>query len=178
MTTGPAVLKVSETTYSSSGEFETFFAAQRVSAVRLAYLLCGDAGAAEELAADAFAKMYAAWQRADLVNPEAYLRRSLVNAARSRGRRRALERRELMRRTVRAYEALLADQAADRQLLVVALSRLPLHQRAPIVLRFFEDLSERDTAAVLGKDIGTVKSSVSRGLKRLREILETKEWEQ
>lgn len=177
MTTNPAVLQGSEPAYSASRDFEAFFAAQRVPAVRLAYLLCADRGVAEELAADAFTRMYAAWQRRDLLNPEAYLRRSLVNAVRSRARRRVLEGRELMRRSVRAHEVSLVDQAADRQVLVLALSRLPLHQRAPIVLRFFEDLSERDTAAVLGKDIGTVKSSVSRGLTRLRQILETKEWE-
>lgn len=167
---------MSEPAYSSARDFEAFFSVQRVPAVRLAYLLCGDVAAAEELSADAFTKMYAAWQRADhLQNPEAYLRRSLVNAVRSRARRRVLEHRELMRRTVRDREPSSAEQVADRQVLVLALSQLPLHQRAPIVLRFFEDLSERDTAAVLGKDIGTVKSSVSRGLTRLRQILETKE---
>lgn len=118
------------------------------------------------------------WRRRDLSDPGAYLRRVVLNEVRSRARRRVLERRELTRRAGNVHEAPLADRATDRRVLVDALLQLPLHQRAAIVLRFFEDLSERDTAAVLGKDVGTVKSSVSRGLARLRQTLEMKEWEQ
>lgn len=177
MTTEPAVEGWPECVHATAGDFEAFFASQRIPAVRLAFLLCGDAAVAEEVAADALAKVYGAWSRRRLDSPEAYLRRVLVNEVRSRGRRRILERRELVRRSRPVPPELLADRFADRQVLVDALARLPMHQRAPIVLRFFEDLSERDTAAVLGKDVGTVKSSVSRGLARLREMLERKDWD-
>lgn len=176
MTTDPAVLTQAERRYGDSASFDEFFASQRVPAVRFAYLLCGDATAAEEIAAEALAKICAVWRRRDISDPVAYLRRSLVNEVRSRVRRRVLERRQLSRRADQVQEPLLADRAVDHQALVAALLSLPLHQRAPIVLRFFEDLSEHETAEVLGKDIGTIKSSVSRGLARLRQTLDTKEW--
>jgi len=154
-----------------AADFEGFYALQRVPAMRFAFLMCGDQALAEEIAAEALAKVFKSWQRQAISDPEAYLRRAVVNEVRSRGRRRILERREQQRHTVRPVSADSAERSADHHILTQAVLRLPVHQRAPIVLRYFEDLSETDTAIVLGKSIGTVKSSVTRGLARLRDLL-------
>lgn len=141
-------------------------------AVRLAYLLTGDHHQAEDVVADAMAKVYVKWRqgRVDDVGP--YLRRAVANQANSRLRRRYLERREASRRTgddrgVR----LVDDHAADRDAVWQAIQQLPDRQRQVVVLRYYEDLSEADTADVLGISTGTVKSSLSRGLSRLEQLL-------
>jgi RNA polymerase sigma factor (sigma-70 family) len=118
------------------------------------------------------AKVYVKWRqgRVDDVGP--YLRRAVANQANSRLRRRYLERREASRRTgddrgVRMVD----DQAADRDAVWQAIQQLPDRQRQVVVLRYYEDLSEADTADVLGISAGTVKSSLSRGLARLEQLL-------
>lgn len=140
--------------------------------VRLAYLLVGDAGQAEDIVADAFARVWPRWERGEVRDLGPYLRRAVVNHANSRLRRRYLERRVAARRSgddrgVR----LVDDDAADRDEIWAALARLPQGQRSAVVLRYFEDLSEAETAAVLDVSVGTVKSQVSRGLRRLRELV-------
>jgi RNA polymerase sigma-70 factor (sigma-E family) len=148
------------------------FAHHQPYVLRLAYLLCGDPHRAEDLAAEAFARVYPHWRRGAVLDERAYLRRAVVNEARSKGRRSVLERREVERRTARGRGDRAADdQVVDRDLLEQALRRLPARQRAVIVLRFYEDLTEAATAEVLGMRIGTVKSQTSRAMERLRQIL-------
>ncbi len=151
--------------------FERFYRAQRDRTVRFAFLLTGDRSAAEDVAAEAFARVYRKWRTVRIDNADGYLRRVVVNEVRSRGRRQFLDRRERHGRGVTAVRSAGSERVVDHHVLVEALVLLPVHQRAPIVLRYFEDLSEADTARLLGWSVGAVKSSVSRGLTRLREIV-------
>lgn len=160
-------------TSSPSGpDFADLFAAHRVEAFRLAYLLCGDRDRADDLVADAFVKVYRRWRKGGIDNPRAYLRRTVVNEANSRFRRVALERREAARqwgddRGVKGPD----DQVAESEAVAAALAKLPVRQRSAVVLRYYADLPEREVAEILGVSIGTVKSSVSRALERMRPLL-------
>lgn len=154
--------------------FATVFDAHQRQAVRLAYLLCGDHHQAEDIVADAFVKVWKQWSKGRVDNVGAYLRRAVVNETNSKLRRRYLERGEAQRRTgddrgVRRID----DDAADRDQMYQALLRLPQKQRAAIILRYYEDLTEAETAEALGVSLGTVKSNVSRGMDRLRQLLGT-----
>ena len=136
-------------------------------AARFAYLLTGDRALAEDLTQEAFVRMYARFR--DLRNPDAfpwYLRKTVLNLARSHFRRANVE-----RAYVRSESRVPVSPQPDlgsREEMWQALLGLPQRQRAAIVLRYYEDLSEKDTADVMGCPVGTVKSLVSRGLERLR----------
>src|SRR5688572_32676184 len=96
-------------------EFADVYAAHHAEALRLAYLLCGDAHRAEDAVADAFVKVYRRMRRGDITSPRAYVRRAVVNELNSRFRRLALERREAAKRTGDDRGARSADeQLADR----------------------------------------------------------------
>ncbi|MCC5949230.1 MAG: SigE family RNA polymerase sigma factor [Nitriliruptoraceae bacterium] len=155
-----------------ASSFATIFNAHHRQAVRLAYLLTSDADQAEDIVAEAFAKVYVRWRKGEVRDVGAYLRRAVVNEANSTLRRRYLARAQASRRTgddrgVR----LVDDQATDHDTVWAALQQLPTRQRQAVVLRYFEDLSEADTAEILGVSVGTVKSQVSRGLDRLGRVL-------
>ena len=130
--------------------------------VRFAHLLTGSNEVAEELVQDAFVQLRRGWERA--ANPPAYLRVVVANNCRSWHRRRGLELRRQPSPTGPAE--LGADELWD------AIQALPFRQRAAIVLRFYEDMSEAEAAAVLGCRPGTVGSAVHRGLARLREVID------
>lgn len=156
----------------AAASFAEVFNAHHRRAVRLAWLLTGDPHVAEDVVADAFAKVWVQWERGRVDDVGPYLRRAVVNQANSRGRRKLLERREEQRRSgddrgVRLHD----DHLADRDEVWQALGMLPPRQRQTVVLRYYEDLSEADTAETLGVSVGTVKSQVSRGLDRLRELI-------
>lgn len=152
--------------------FAELYAAHYAEAVRLAYLLCGQQERAEDAVADAFVKVWRAWRRGRIDSPRAYIRRAVVNTVNSRFRRLALERRELTRRSGDARGARAADEhLSERDELFAALAKLPQRQRTAIVLRYWEDLSEAGTAEVMGVATGTVKSSVSRGIATLRDLV-------
>jgi RNA polymerase sigma-70 factor (sigma-E family) len=153
-------------------DFTALYMAHRQMAMRLAYLLVGDTDRAEDAVAEAFARIYPKWRRGKVTNFQAYLRRSVLNEVRDKGRRRFLERREEQRRRPEPSVDPGEDAATERQVLVRELNRLPMRQRAVVVLRYYEDFSEQDTATLLGVSVGSVKSSASRGLQRLRERLE------
>jgi RNA polymerase sigma-70 factor (sigma-E family) len=142
-------------------------------AIRLAYLLTGDRALAEDLVQDAFVKL--AGRLVHLRDPgafDAYLRRTVVNLANSHFRRKRLERAYLKReRGGLVTEETLPDPG-PRDELWEAMSRLSPRQRAAIVLRFYEDLSEQRVAEILKCRPGTVKSLVSRGLAVLRGEIE------
>ncbi|HEU5224982.1 MAG TPA: SigE family RNA polymerase sigma factor [Actinomycetota bacterium] len=150
---------------------EALYRAHAAEALRLGYLLTGDRLLAEDLVQDAFVRVLGRFR--DLRNKDAfwwYLRRTIVNLSSSTFRRRRVERGWLA--SQRADEAAPADgDVGERDRLRHALMKLRPEQRAAIVLRFYEDLSESDTAEALGVPLGTVKSTVSRGLERLRKAL-------
>lgn len=136
--------------------------------VRLAFVLTGDAGVAEEVVQEAFVRVWRSWdglRHADAGG--AYLRVTVVNLATSVLRRRALELRHRVRRTDDAVEV---DPGGRLDVLRV-ISALPPRQRACIALRFYEDLSESETAKVLGISIGTVKSQTFKALRRLEKVM-------
>lgn len=141
-----------------------------------ATLLTGDRHRAEELLQDCLVKLYVRWRRAATDDPHAYLRRMLVNGNVSWWRRR---RRELLTsdtpETPDPYAHRPTDQLDQRDGLRHALRALPERQRAVVVLRHIEDLSEKDTAAALGCSVGTVKSQNARAMARLRTALRENE---
>lgn len=157
---------------SEGAAFATVFNAHHREAVRLAYLLVGDAHQAEDVVADAFAKVFVRWRRGGIRDVGAYVRRAVVNEANSKLRRRYLERRHADRRDgddrgVRRID----EDTADRDAVWRALAQLPPRQRAAVVLRYHQDLSEADAADALGCSVGTVKSQTARGLQKLEALL-------
>jgi RNA polymerase sigma-70 factor (sigma-E family) len=156
--------------------FAEVFEEQRPRALRLAYAMTGDALLAEDVVAEAFARVYASWLRGGVRDPDAYVRRAVVNEVRTRWRRRAVQRRHLPTTAAREPSTpSTAESVADIDRLQHALSTLPPRVRAVVVLRIVDDYSEHRTAEVLGCSAGTVKSYLSRGLERLRKELSTGE---
>jgi RNA polymerase sigma-70 factor (sigma-E family) len=150
--------------------FEAFVRAHGTSLVRLAGALTGDPGASEEIVQSALVRVFVRWRRLD--NPLAYTRQVVVNLCRDRGR--AAVRRELV--GLPGTEIAAPDVFGlhdDRDLLVRAVRALPYRQRAVLVLRFWQDLTEQQAADALGVRPGTVKSQTSRALQKLRELLDT-----
>lgn len=136
--------------------------------VRFCALVSGEPSAAEDLAQEAFVRTAERIDRVDVAKVGAYLRRTALNVWKNRLRRLMVERRARARRPDEPPEP---SSAEDRDLLWSAVRRLPPGQRACLALRFYEDLSERETAEVMGCSIGTVKSQTSRALARLRKEL-------
>ncbi len=151
-------------------DFRSYVAARSPALLRTAYVLTGNRADAEDLLQTALAKTYLAWDRIrDREAVDGYVRRVMVNTQTSFWRRRKVDE--------RATDMLPEgppgrDQAADLDLhdaLWTALSTLPKRQRAMVVLRYYEDLSEAETAQVMGVSVGTVKSTTSRALAKLRD---------
>jgi RNA polymerase sigma-70 factor (sigma-E family) len=153
-------------------EFREFMHGRWPAMVRLAYGLTGDPGHAEDVAQAAFAKAYAAWPRVVRSgDPDAYVRRIVVNENRNRFRKR----RVAERLTDAPPERDAADpvrESDDRSALLLALQSLGPRQRAVVVLRYWLDLSEAEVAAALNCSVGTVKSQASRALATLRKSTE------
>ena len=154
-------------------DFARFVRTRWDSLVRTAYLLTGDRGRAEDLVQTTLVKVHRRWSHITTESPYAYTRAALANESASWWRRR------------RVAET-LGDLPADvdrshgdayavidvRDELARAVLQLPARMRAVIVLRFFEDMSEAATASALGMSVGSVKSQTSRGLDRLRDVME------
>lgn len=153
--------------------FEEFAQVHGDALVRLSFALCGDRGKAEDAVQEALTRVYLRWSR--LSDPLPYARRSVVNATRDLWRHRnRQERRERAAAGEPAeLPAFIDEVVADRDRLIRALQRLPYGQRAVIVLRYWHQLSEQETADALGNSIGTVKSQASRALDRLRKDLQS-----
>lgn len=146
--------------------FETFVAAAGGRLHATAFLLTRDHGLAEDLVQTALARSWRAWRRVH-GDPEPYVRRVMVNAFVSSRRRRWWGEQP----TEHLPDAAGRDEYAevDRRLGVAELlGRLPARQRAVVVLRYVEDLPEREVADLLGCSVGTVKSQASRALAALR----------
>jgi len=138
--------------------------------LRTAYLLTGNAQNAEELVQDTLVRLYPKWDRVAQADvPLAYVRRSLTNGYINYQRRAA--RREYPHDDVpeRVDPRDVMTQLADRDQIWTGLRFLPERQRAALVLRFFEDMTDEESAAALGCRVGTVRSLISRGLAALRE---------
>jgi RNA polymerase sigma-70 factor (sigma-E family) len=151
--------------------FEDFVRARSRTLMRMALLLAGQNKAeAEDLLQLALERAYRHWPRiCRLDDPERYVRRVLANA--SVDRHRWTARRHEQPLSAGAAELAVADGSAlvaERDYLLRALAALPRGQRAVLVLRYLEDLSEAKTAEVLGCSVGSVKAQAARGLARLR----------
>lgn len=147
--------------------FTDFVAARLPALLRLGHLLTGRPADAEDLVQTALVKTYGAWPRVQRQDaPEAYVRQVMLNTYRSWWRYRLS--REVVSESI--PERLTSDPSTDeRDAMWRALATLPKRQRAVLVLRYYEGLSEAETAAALGCAVGSVKSQASRGLARLRE---------
>jgi len=156
-------------------EFRDFMRGRWAATVRLAYGLTGDAGHAEDVAQDAFARAYASWGRVRRAgDPEAYVRRIVINEFRRRFRK---------HRVAEDLPGVLPDAGVcepgpeERSVLIEALRSLGPRQRAVIVLRYWMDMSEAETAAALNCSRGTVKSQAARALATLRKTATVMEGE-
>lgn len=143
--------------------------------VRLAALLLDETAACEDVVQEAYVKLAASGRMNRLDNPDAaltYLRTSVVNLARSTLRRRlvAAKHAPMVHHRDRVDDTVV--QIVDRAAIVQALRTLPRRMREAVALRYYADLSEAQTAAVMGVSTGAVKSYTSRGLQRLAEQLE------
>ena len=145
-------------------EFDEFVAARSGRLLRTAYLLTRDHGLAEDLLQTALTKAWFAWSRID-GEPEPYVRKVLVNTYASWWRRKW--RGEEPTETLPDAAPVVADGSASQDLWT-ALGRLPRRQRAVVVLRYFEDRAEAETARLLDCSVGTVKSQASKALAKLR----------
>ncbi len=147
--------------------FAQFITVHYTDLLRTAYLLTGSDHAAEDLVQACLLKVMSRWDKVE--EPMSYLRRAMVNQRTSRWRR--LHRELLSARPPDSRTADPTGGLADRATLIADLARLPRRMRAVLVLRYWEDLSEAETAELLNCSVGTVKSQASRGLARLRELL-------
>ncbi|GAA3964780.1 SigE family RNA polymerase sigma factor [Actinomadura viridis] len=153
--------------------FAEFVTARGTALLRTAALLCGAHQDAEDILQTALEKAYRHWKRLDPdSDPEPYVRRILVNLVISRSRRWKVLREIHMAKPPELPTTSATHAVELRGTLMEELNRLGPRQRAVLVLRFWEDLSEAETARVLGCSVGTVKSQASRGLARLRERLD------
>lgn len=156
----------------AAAEFTEFVNASAPRLTHLAWLLCGDEQRAHDLTQEALERVCARWSRLRDERPHAYARRIVVNLHTDEARRRRREQVTLdgtlpERADARADQA-SASSVEDRALLTSLLQSLPLRERQVVVLRYYNDLPEREVADLLGVSIGTVKSSASRGLATLR----------
>lgn len=167
MNTGTAEPVAGGDTATAAGVvFEAFVDARSDRLLGTAVLLTQDRALAEDLLQTALAKAWFAWSRID-GDPEPYVRRIVVNTYMSWWRRRWNG--EVPSQAVPDHADTDRHAGADsRHDLATALARLPKRQRAVVVLRFYEDMSERQVARLLGCSVGTVKSQTSKALAKLR----------
>jgi RNA polymerase sigma-70 factor (sigma-E family) len=156
--------------------FEEYVRARGSQLIRTAYLLTGDPHTAEDLVQNALASVLTSWRRLrEVADMDAYVYTALVHARGRWWRRRwhgEVPAEFLPESPVGADDA---ERYGEYEAMVRALREIPPGQRAALVLRYYEDLSEEQAAAVLGCSVGNVKSQTSRGLVRLREALATLE---
>ncbi len=153
-------------------DFEAYVRASERRHQRLAFLLTGDLAAAEDLLQAAYAKLYPKWGKVSRYDaPDAYLRKVMVSLRISWWRRH--KNREWATDTVPEPGGVgdHSHDVAESQALLLALRGLPDRQRAAVVLRHWCDLSEAETASIMGCSLGTVKSNTSKGLAHLRTAL-------
>lgn len=154
-------------------DFAEFVAARSAALHRAAYLMVGERQLAQDLLQEALTKTYVAWPRLrDPSKAEAYTRKVITTTAISWYRRRSWQERPSDTIPDASHDGHDED-AVRREWVWTALQALPPRQRAAIVLRYYEDLTEAQTAAALGCAVGTVKSQVHAGLASLRKTLDS-----
>jgi RNA polymerase sigma-70 factor (sigma-E family) len=149
-------------------DFDAFVQGSSGRLLRVAQLLTGDRGRAEDLVQDAYARAYLRWDKIQADDPWAYVRRCVVNGYTDWWRRKPWREQS---RAITPERGPVPDHAAvqaDRDALLLALRALSRRERAVIVLRFYQDLSEAQIAGALGIAPGTVKSANLRALRKLR----------
>jgi RNA polymerase sigma-70 factor (sigma-E family) len=156
-------------------EFQSFVIGRWPRLMRTAFLLTGEQHAAEDLVQSTLERVYTAWRRVGAADdPEAYVRRVMINAHARKHRRRLREflapkdDSGLVREVVDTGDRIA--QADDRSALLKALAQLPARQREAVVLRYWEDLTETQAAEAMGCSVGTVKSNAAKGIAKLRAI--------
>ena len=168
---------------SRDDDFTAFVLARSARLVHFARMLCGDAALAEDLVQTALEKAYLRWDRIEMADPFGYIRQAVVNQHLSWIRRRPWRERPSGDAVELDLYVGLSDPdrsgtsrsvadpsgAVERRIAVgAALAALSRRERAVVVLRYVEDLTEQQTAAVLGVAVGTVKSTNARALAKLR----------
>ena len=156
-------------------EFQSFMIGRWPRLMRTAFLLTGEQHAAEDLVQSTLERVYVSWRRIGAADdPEAYVRRVMINLHARKHRRRLKE--FLAPKDDSGLVHEIADtgdriaQADDRSALLKALAQLPLRQREAVVLRYWEDLTETQAAEAMGCSVGTVKSNAAKGIAKLRAI--------
>ncbi|MEY2247637.1 SigE family RNA polymerase sigma factor [Streptomyces sp. SAS_267] len=154
-------------------EFRSFVVGRWPRLMRTAFLLTGERHAAEDLVQTTLEQVYVAWRRVGSADePDAYVRRVMINAHARRHRRKLKE--FLAPKDDAGLSREVPDsgdpmaRADDRGALVTALAQLPPRQRQAVVLRYWEDLSESQAAEAMGCSVGAVKSNASKGIAKLR----------
>ncbi|MFF6955427.1 MULTISPECIES: SigE family RNA polymerase sigma factor [unclassified Streptomyces] len=159
-------------TSANTTQFTAYVRTKGPTLLRTARSLTPNPSDAEDLLQTALTKTYLAWDRIDDHRAvDGYVRRTLVNTRTSQWRKRKVD--EFSTDEVPEPAATgapdITEQQAQRDALLRAVGRLPPRQRAMVVLRYYEDMSEVQTAEALGVSVGTVKSAVSRALGKLRD---------
>ncbi|MFJ5261688.1 SigE family RNA polymerase sigma factor [Streptomyces sp. NPDC088387] len=157
-------------THESQADFTEFATAAWPRLVRTAHMLTGDFHEAEDLVQTTLAKVYARWRRIPRDEINAYVRRALVNNNISRVRKRRIAHllMPFLPESVHRSHGGHAEAVERSAVLVQALAALSARQRAVVVLRYWEDLTEQEIAEVLNCSVGTVKTHARRGLEALR----------
>lgn len=154
--------------------FTEFALASRSRLRRTAYLMCGDWDRARDHVQEALVRVYVRWPKLERQGGElAYARRAVASVVIDEGRRLSSRERPTDPDLAAASSEDVAAAVTDRAALLAALAGLPPRQRACVVLRYFEELDVRETAAVLRCSEGTVKSQTSRALATLRSVFES-----
>ena len=153
-------------------DFSAYVRARQKTFARFAYLLTGDPYSAEDLVQSALAKVYAKWDHiSGLESPDAYVRKIMVNEHTTWWRRTWRHRERTDSELIRVMDPAGADAPAHDSELWAHVRSLAPQQRAAVVLRYYEDLSEAQTAEILGCSVGTVKSHTSRAIRSLRSTM-------
>ena len=156
----------------ASLDLHTFVQAHHGELLRRAYLLTGSRADAEDLVQEALARAWLASRGQPVERPRAYVHRALLNLYLSRWRRLRIVRETPAAEVPEGGIPDPAGEVAEREAIWAVLRRLPPRQRAVLVLRFYEDLSETQAAEVLGVSVGTVRSQCWRALRRVQRELE------
>ncbi|NMO38470.1 SigE family RNA polymerase sigma factor [Streptomyces sp. GMY01] len=155
-----------------AGEFDAFVAARWSALLHLARLLTGgDRHRAEDLVQESLVKLWFKWPRIAHEAPEAYVRRVMARAAARSALRRWWGERPVEQLPETPAAGDVSATVAERSRIEAALAQLPPRQRAVVVLRYYQDLSERQVAEALGCPVGTARSHAARGVARLRQLL-------
>lgn len=167
---------VSEDAERGLGRLEELYERHAPGAVRLAFLLTADRERSRDIAQDAFVRVAGRFRHLRFPDAfDAYLRRTVINLCTSQFRRDRLEREHLRREAAARPGVAEPPELDSRDELRRALRRLPVRQRAAIVLRYYEDLTEADVAAAMGCSVTAARSLVARGMETLRTIVRSED---